>query len=158
MIMNNKNQAKCPYCHKFCKKVQGLCVGYGKYAKWQECPECKTKFAVGPKATLKGAKYKVLDPRNDDAYYTMEINYKNNTTWIYHYRRPDYQLTTASQLTPGNYSVSSVTPGKTYNFAFTGGRLIWSHSEQSVVKLEKAVKDITPENVSDKIKMYILFS
>lgn len=157
MIMNGKNQAKCPYCNKFCKKTSNTCVGYGKYAKWQECPECKTKFAVGPKATLKGARYKVLDPKNDDAYYVMEVNYKQNWTWIYHYARPDYQLTTNSQLGPGSYVMTGAS-GFTHFEVSSGGRIKWAHSEKSILKLEKAVKDVTPENVYDKIKMYILFS
>lgn len=158
MIMNGKNQAKCPYCHKFCKKVEGLCVGYGKHAKWQQCPQCKTKFAVGPKCTLRGARYKVPNPKEEDTYYIMDVNYKANHTWIYYYSRPEYKLSTSEGLVPGHYSVMSTTPGQTYGFCYTGGRIKWNHSEKSIVKLEKAIKDITPENVYDKIKMYILFS
>lgn len=158
MILNGNNQAKCPYCLRFCKKIQGVCLGFGKHAKWQECPECKTKFAVGPKATLRGARYKVSDPREPDNYYIMEINYKSKTTWIYHYSRPDYKLSTNCDLGPGQYTVTG-SSGSTYNFGVSvGGRIRWAHSEKSILRLDKAVRDITPSNVFDKIKMYILFS
>lgn len=158
MIMNDKNRARCPYCNKLCNRLQGLCLGYGKYAKWQECPECKTKFAVGPKAILRGARYKVQDPKEPENYYVLEVNYKQNNTWIYYYYRPDHQITMTSDLSPGQYTVTA-SSGKTYEFGISvGGKIRWGFSEKSILKLEKAVKDITPDNAYDKIKMYILFS
>lgn len=156
---NGKNQYRCHFCQKMCR-VSGRAGKYGKYARWQCCQQCKgVYFAVGPKSRLKAIHFHVVHPKQEDSFYTLEIDYKDNESRIEYWSPPNHTITFASsllQLSGGSYTVRGT--NKSFTFGVSAGKIIWDPEPEHLLTLPKCLKDITPKNVYEKIKMYILFS
>jgi hypothetical protein len=156
---NGKNQYRCHFCQKMCK-VSDRAGKYGKYARWQHCSKCKDVFfAVGPAARLKAVHFHVPNPKQEDSYYTLEIDYKANETRIDYWSPPTQNLTFTGSLlnlTGGSYTVRGA--NKSFTFGVSAGKIVWDPQPDRILTLNKPLKDINPKNVYEKIKMYILFS
>lgn len=132
--MTGRNEYRCHFCNKLCQKC-GKAEGYTKYAQWHYCNNCPAEvwFAVGPTSKIKGMTLSVKD--KEDKEYRMEINYKTKRTKI-------YQMVSTQEAVWGLHDVEYVK----------------KYVRKDILTLDKCVNDVTPENVMEKIKMYILFS
>lgn len=157
--MNGKNQYRCHFCEKMCKPLNQKCPEYSKHTRMHYCTFCDVHFAVGPKCRVHGAHFAAMDPKTEKNIYSLKINYKDNKTQIDYLEWTDQPDTTViSGWWP-------VVPGTTYTIASASGQTwTWTvppkhrHIVKPIMTLDKALKDINPNNVYEKIKMYILFS
>lgn len=141
-----------------CQPLNEKAKGFSKHARWHYCKTCDVHFAIGPKCVVHGIQFGVADPKTERNIYHMLIDCKHNTTRIDYLEwteEPEIVLT-------GGYTV---VPGTTYNITSSNGSTwTWTvppkrrHIIKPVVTLNKSLTGITPENVYEKIKMYILFS
>jgi hypothetical protein len=145
--MTGKNQYRCHFCNKICTKSRKA-EEYSKHAHWHYCKNCSaacTKksvtihYAVGPCNRIKGIQFSVSDEDDKRCSYNMEINYKKKQTRIFRYEL---------HKDPMKDRISS--------FLYIALRPFFTSKD--IVTLDKIVNDITPENVMDKMNMYILFS
>lgn len=140
--MTSHNQYRCHFCNKICKKI-GKAKGYSKYAFWHLCSNCPNKpsFAVGPASKIKGILFSVPIPKDNrwenDENYQLETNYKTKQTKI-------------SIITKKYYHHTSRVGDRWYSEVCNRTR--------NLLTLDNCVNNITPQNVLDKIKMYLLFS
>jgi hypothetical protein len=165
--MNGKNQYRCHFCEKICERpLVSKCPEFGKYARWHGCWKCNVMYAVGPKCTIRGVQFWTADPKSSEgSSYQMLIDFKNKKTKIDHYeaRETEYTFTGGSlYLSPGDKIIIGSDPTNEHivtsvsNGSYKAKRKEYLFT--NVLKLDKALNGITPKNVYEKIKMYILFS
>ncbi len=136
--MNGRNQYRCHFCNNMCGKPRNAsCKELSKHACWHTCWDCCVSYAVGPKISLKGMKFWQSDPKEPKDFYQMLINYKNKNTIISHFKEYHY---------PAYYEYPNHKIGKK------------EYRYNKLLELAKPLSNINPENLLDKIKMYILFS
>jgi hypothetical protein len=127
-MMNGINQYICQFCQQPCINSIG-CKRYGKKARWQRCTNCPVE--IGYAINIKGIVQCImfLTPNSNENHYQLSIDYKEQHTIIEFYKK---------QHTARN-------------------KKVWWKSDQ-LLQIEHCVKGVTPDNVHDKIKTYILFS
>jgi hypothetical protein len=136
--MNGKNQYRCHFCNKICGNPRNdRCKEFGKYARWQSCWNCEVSYAIGPKISLKAIKLWKHDPNEPKNFYQMLIDYKHKNTIISYFPKYVY---------PAYYEYP--------NYPFRGQE----YRYQKLLDLSKPLNNITPNNLLEKIKMYLLFS
>ncbi len=134
------NQYKCKFCHGGCERPKhSSAQEYGKYARWQTCWKCNVSFAVGPYLSLKALKLSIRDPENKDNLYQVVVDLKNNQTYI-------------------NYFEEDKTPRYRGLFFYNSGRNQNQYIFKRLLELPRAINSITPKNLMEKIKLYLLFS
>jgi hypothetical protein len=168
--MTGHNQYRCHFCEKMCRKTNQKCPEFSKHARYHRCETCDVYFAIGPACRVQGARFAVFDPNNKDNIYTITVNYKKKKTKIHYLEKHKYQrmydhnidMTAmygyqfvitgcGTKLPPG--TTFTTASGQTFTIPDPSGFHI-----KELLTLDKAVKDITPKNALEKIKMYILFS
>lgn len=88
---------------------------------------------------VKGILFSVPDREDKNKYFRMEINYKTKQTKIYKFE----------SNVKGWFPEGVAQQYLTWRTGF---------KQTDIMTLEKCVNDVTPENVMDKMNMYILFS
>ena len=164
---NEKNQYRCHFCQRMCRQTEHA-GGYGKNAHWYSCKFCRNVFfAAGPKNRLEAIHYHI--DKNKESYYTLEIDYRKNETRLDYWSLPDIEAASPSitggniticggtlQLSSGTYYIGGT--GQTFSFTVKGSTTIWDKIPQRVITFSKCLDNLTPKNVNEKLKMYILFS
>jgi hypothetical protein len=162
--MNGKNQYRCHFCNKMCRPLNTKCPQFSKHARWHFCETCDVHFAVGPKCVVRGIKFQIADLKSEGSMYRMIIDFKNKKTIIDHYefRETEYTFTGSYSFRPGDTVIIGSDPTNKHvvtsvsNDSFNAKRKEYLFT--NVLKLDKSLNSITPKNVYEKIKMYILFS
>lgn len=163
--MNGKNQYRCHFCEKLCAPPVAKCLEFGKHCRWQRCNRCDVSFAVGPKCTVRGMRFIVSDPKKDKSFYQLLINFKEQKTKIDYYdaRVAEYAFTgggtfiyPGAKIVVGSDQTNVYTVTSVQNNMYKASRK--EYLFKNILNLDKAPTHITPENVLEKIKMYILFS
>jgi len=129
-MMNGFNQYICQFCQQPCKNSIG-CKRYGKKARWQRCTNCPVE--IGYAINIKGIVQCIifLSPNTNEDHYQLSIDYKEQHTTIQFLKIEYYMY---------------------------GKRRQKSWKSDQLLQIEHCVKGITPDNVYDKIKTYLLFS
>ena len=165
---NGYNQYRCHFCEKMCRNTNQKCSEFSKHARWHHCDTCDVFFAIGPASRVQGARFAAFDPNNEENIYTLTVNYKKKKTKINYLEKYKYNrsidVSAISGNATGNIVVTGIghlPPGCT--FRTSSGQTfvvppIKDYYIKELLSLDKAVKDVTPQNALDKIKMYILFS
>ena len=127
-MMNGFNQYICQFCQQPCTNSIG-CKRYGKKARWQRCTNCPIE--VGYAINVKGIVQCImfLTPNSNADHYQLSIDYQEQHTLIGFNKK---------QYTARN-------------------KKVWWKCDQ-LLKIDHCVNGITPANVHDKIKTYLLFS
>jgi|SRR6185369_6786922 len=119
------------YLCDFCQQPCRRSTGakeYGKHARWQRCLSCKVSYAI----SLTGqVKCRIFRGPGEDEFYQLRINYKENISTICFLKKDSWMYNNRKQTT---------------------------YNSTQIVTLDHCIKDISPQNVQDKIKLYILFS
>ena len=163
--MTGHNQYRCHFCEKMCRNTNQKCPEFSKHARYHRCETCDAYYAIGPAARVQGARFAVFDPNNEENIYTITVNYKQKKTKIHYLEKCKYNrsidtsafngykfiITGGGTYPPG--TTFTTTSGQTFTIPYPNGFYI-----KELLVLDKAVKDITPKNALEKIKMYILFS
>ena len=129
-MMNGRNQYICDYCGCPCQRSKIKSPENGRRVYWQRCLGCNTRYAVTSKGIIKRKILSCLDPKNNDISYQADVQCK--------YHRTIFIRTT------------------NLNFRNKHGRI--GHDQVMLMELPTALYDITPTNMYNKIKTYILFS
>ena len=129
-MMNGYNKYLCQFCLQPCSNSIG-CKRYGKKARWQRCRNCPIEiaYAINSKGIVQCIMF--LSPNANEDHYQLNIDYKEQNTIIQFLKKVCY--------THNNKKQSS-----------------WKSNR--LLQIDHCVKEITPANVKDKIKTYLLFS
>lgn len=128
-MMNGFNQYICDFCQQPCRRFASA-KQYGNKFKWQKCQTCPIEilYAVHPTGIIRAIMFNITNKGN---IYQLIINKKSEKTEI-NYLKP--------------YSVSYNGQPKTHYY------------HETLLTLDSCVNGVTPQNVLEKIKLYILFS
>lgn len=132
--MNGFNQYICEYCHNPCrresKKHRGNAKYLGNKVRWQSCDTCQVHYAVHPTGQVRQKKINIPDPKGNGSLYQFEIDYRNNCSRVVYLERDRRIYRTR----------------------------IFQYVHKVLLEFDHTVNDISPSNIEQKIKTYLLFS